>query len=405
MTMSSAAVLPQDALPQPLQFKGEIMDFDLAGLEVDHRKRRRNRTTQSCLNCHTSKRKCDRKRPCQRCIQLGLTGLCVYEVDDPALRDDPNIDENTRLRNRIAELESLVRELRGKPHPKWAEPNFCDGDANEKWHSRSSRRLQYQKLPRDRHDDGQHLQGANGRGPPAIKTEQANDPSQQNLYRFTPSPTHPTVDGSSGHSYGLYRQQAHGHGQGVYSPADDSSCYSSPSSASVMTYSEARHGAHGVTNGEHYYQQEQAHQQYVHAQTPPCPCLTNPAAGNALIGLTTQLQNTAVLLRQLPEHNTARQTCAIVRRVTELTDIMHGNTVAGGSSYEGLSTPTETELSMSPISTSSQSSMGASAPGMHEQWPGAASMAQSAAGYDSYFPVAATQPEHAAVFHKTYHIS
>ena len=28
-------------------------------------------------------------------------------------RDDPNVDENTRLRNRIAELESLVRELRG----------------------------------------------------------------------------------------------------------------------------------------------------------------------------------------------------------------------------------------------------------------------------------------------------
>ena len=39
MTMSSAAVLPADTLPQPLQFKGEIMDFDLAGLEVDHRKR------------------------------------------------------------------------------------------------------------------------------------------------------------------------------------------------------------------------------------------------------------------------------------------------------------------------------------------------------------------------------
>lgn len=28
-------------------------------------------------------------------------------------RDDPSVDENTRLRNRIAELESLVRELRG----------------------------------------------------------------------------------------------------------------------------------------------------------------------------------------------------------------------------------------------------------------------------------------------------
>ncbi|KAJ7506334.1 hypothetical protein B0H11DRAFT_1666812, partial [Mycena galericulata] len=75
------------------------------------RKRRRNRTTQSRLNCHTTKRKCDQKRPCQRCIQLGLTGLCVYEVDDPTLRDDPSV-ENTRLLNWIAELESLVRELR-----------------------------------------------------------------------------------------------------------------------------------------------------------------------------------------------------------------------------------------------------------------------------------------------------
>ncbi|KAH9985842.1 hypothetical protein BJV77DRAFT_1061888 [Russula vinacea] len=84
---------------------------------MDHRRRRRNRTTQSCLNCHTSKRKCDRKRPCQRCIQLGLTGLCVYEIDDPSIRDDPNVDENTRFRNRIAELESLVRELRGRPSP------------------------------------------------------------------------------------------------------------------------------------------------------------------------------------------------------------------------------------------------------------------------------------------------
>jgi hypothetical protein len=31
----------------------------------------------------------------------------------PIHRDDPDLDENTRLRNRIAELESLVRELRG----------------------------------------------------------------------------------------------------------------------------------------------------------------------------------------------------------------------------------------------------------------------------------------------------
>ncbi|KAI0754783.1 hypothetical protein C8Q80DRAFT_1095757 [Daedaleopsis nitida] len=370
------------------------MDFDLAGLEVDHRKRRRNRTTQSCLNCHTSKRKCDRKRPCQRCIQLGLTGLCVYEVDDPALRDDPNVDENTRLRNRIAELESLVRELRGKPHPKWAEPNFCDGDANEKWHSRSSRRLQYQKMPRDRHDDG--LTGAPSRVPPAIKTEQPSDPSQQHLYRFTPSPTNPAVDNGSAPQYSLYRSQhAHPHAQGVYSPTDDSSCYSSPSSASVLTYSEARHGHGAPTGGEQYYQPEQPY---------ACPCVTNPAAGNALIGLTNQLQNTLALLRQLPEHGAGRQqSCVILRRVTELDDIMHGNgpsAIGAAPSYEGLATPTETELSMSPISTSSQSSIGQGQ--MHEQWPSAA--IGQASGYDSYFPVAATQPEH-AVYHKTYHMT
>ncbi|KAJ3015661.1 hypothetical protein NUW54_g983 [Trametes sanguinea] len=383
--MSPGAIIPPESIPQPLQFKGEIMDFDLAGLEVDHRKRRRNRTTQSCLNCHTSKRKCDRKRPCQRCIQLGLTGLCVYEVDDPALRDDPNVDETTRLRNRIAELESLVRELRGKPHPKWAEPNFCDGDLTEKWHSRSSRRLQYQKLPRDRHDDGVgSMQGSNGRIPPAIKTEA--DPSQQHLYRFTPSPPNSAVDNAS--SYNLYRAQEAQHGHAVYSPTDDSSCYSSPSSASVMTYSDARHG---MANGEQYYQE----QQYVQH----CSCVTNPGAGNALIGLTNQLQNTLALLRQLPEHS-ARHSCVILRRVAELNDIMHGNhpsNMSTSSSYEGISSTPETELSMSPISTSSQSSV--SAASLHEQWSNA--IPQSA-GYDTYFPVSTAQ-EH-AVFHKTYHM-
>ncbi|EIN12810.1 hypothetical protein PUNSTDRAFT_59909 [Punctularia strigosozonata HHB-11173 SS5] len=108
------------------------MDLDFPGLDADSRKKRRNRTTQSCLNCHTSKRKCDRKRPCSRCIQLGLTGLCIYETSDPnerraltspltlgapdqpSCRDDPNLPEVERLRGRVAELESLVRELRGQ---------------------------------------------------------------------------------------------------------------------------------------------------------------------------------------------------------------------------------------------------------------------------------------------------
>ncbi|TFK50128.1 hypothetical protein OE88DRAFT_1736402 [Heliocybe sulcata] len=87
--------------------------------ETDHRKRRRNRTTQSCLNCHTSKRMCDRKRPCGRCTQLGLTGLCIYEIDDPSQRDDQ--DEKSRLQSRVAELERVIRELKNKPHPRWVQ--------------------------------------------------------------------------------------------------------------------------------------------------------------------------------------------------------------------------------------------------------------------------------------------
>ncbi|KAJ6586983.1 hypothetical protein DFH09DRAFT_241376 [Mycena vulgaris] len=87
----------------------------------DHRKRRRNRTTQSCLNCHATKRMCDRKRPCSRCTQLGLTGLCVYEVDDPSARQADAQDESSRLLHRIAELEGVVRELKNRPHPRWVD--------------------------------------------------------------------------------------------------------------------------------------------------------------------------------------------------------------------------------------------------------------------------------------------
>ncbi|KAF8893802.1 hypothetical protein BD779DRAFT_1641247 [Infundibulicybe gibba] len=105
--------------------------------EGDHRKRRRNRTTQSCLNCHTSKRMCDRKRPaCARCTQLGLTGLCVYEVDDPSQRSDTQ-DESSRLLKRVAELEGVIRELKNKPHPRWVQSNNVPGEEYDKWHSRS----------------------------------------------------------------------------------------------------------------------------------------------------------------------------------------------------------------------------------------------------------------------------
>lgn len=109
--------------------------------EGDHRKRRRNRTTQSCLNCHSSKRMCDRKRPCGRCTQLGLTGLCVYEVDDPSQRSDAQ-DESSRLRKRVAELEGVIRELKNKPHPRWTQSASTVSEEVDKWHTQAQSPIQ-----------------------------------------------------------------------------------------------------------------------------------------------------------------------------------------------------------------------------------------------------------------------
>ncbi|KAJ7717023.1 hypothetical protein B0H16DRAFT_1338443, partial [Mycena metata] len=94
---------------------------------------RRNRTTQSCFNCYKTKRMCDRQRPCSRCSQLGLSGNCIYEVEEPSRQGKQ--DDETRLMARIAELEGVVRELKNKPHPRWlaeknqtSSPGGSDGD-------------------------------------------------------------------------------------------------------------------------------------------------------------------------------------------------------------------------------------------------------------------------------------
>lgn len=45
-----------------------------------------------------------------RLIQVKQTGLCVYEVDDPNQRADAQ-DETARLISRVAELETVIREV------------------------------------------------------------------------------------------------------------------------------------------------------------------------------------------------------------------------------------------------------------------------------------------------------
>ncbi|KAK0202128.1 hypothetical protein DFS33DRAFT_1489923 [Desarmillaria ectypa] len=361
---------------QPLQLKGEVMDLEFT-IDTDHRKRRRNRTTQSCLNCHTSKRKCDRKRPCQRCIQLGLTGLCVYEIDDPALRDDPSVDETTRLRNRIAELESLVRELRGKPHPRWADSSFRDGDPNEKWHSRATKCAPL---------------SAKRRAPsPSIKTEappdgSANGTSNGNggtLYRFSPSPPAPTSMRYHQNLSAEYSTNGAGPGSYHSSPGSGSAGY-----ANTNGYSDAggggggeyaRGGGGGGGGGGGYAGDEAEH--------PYCSCRTSPGASHAYMSLSHQLQSTLTALRQYSSHP-ANTPCLLYRRITELHNLMQFRSNEPEAGTYDSNTPTDSEI-LTPLSASSSTHGG---PPFHNSSPpGGVSPHEwntmSTPNYNPYFPM------------------
>ncbi|KZT23396.1 hypothetical protein NEOLEDRAFT_1069443 [Neolentinus lepideus HHB14362 ss-1] len=355
----------------PVQYKGEIMDFEFT-LEVDHRKRRRNRATQSCLNCHTSKRKCDRKRPCQRCIQLGLTGLCVYEIDDPALRDDPSVDETTRLRNRIAELESLVRELRGKPHPRWADANFREGDPSEKWHSRSSKRSQTVKKSRNLLDADD---GSTSVSSPSIKTE-PDEPnsgsSQPRLYRLSPSPGPQSpvclhsLQPELGSPLSAYEGD-HIHASYTERYREDPS-YQMQSGS--LTYGDRNNGGVSDVNG-HFQITQSGHVRTSVGDPYPvvepfCSCLTDPAAAHSYIGFSQHLQKTLDYIQQFPHHRAGSE-CLLYRRMVELNDIMHGNPPddVHPSTYNGIGSCIEHDA-MSPASSSSTGSSSTLQTPVHE---------------------------------------
>jgi len=388
--MSNSA--PPASYESPLQLKGEVMDLDFT-LDSDHRKRRRNRTTQSCLNCHTSKRKCDRKRPCQRCIQLGLTGLCVYEIDDPASRDDPTLDESTRLRNRIAELESLVRELRGKPHPRWADGKFRDGDQSERWHSRAAK---YSPQAKRGGDSEGVDQDTNGRLP-SIKVEPHREKTRSPVYDFSPSPNSsmPYADFQSGVPsppilpYDNERRQSFGSDR----PRGSLMSYSSSS----MSFHHQHHpdSASSYSNGSSGYDASDLDDDRVYAQrfaaasSPApqfCACRTSPAMVHALIPLNHQLQNATNALRQYGHHSPDSQ-CLLYRRIVELNNLMHGGNsraspVGPSATYGPGALPTpETDI-MSPLSSSGSPFDPPSVGNPSQDWT-----AIAAAGYNPYFPL------------------
>ncbi|KAG6889498.1 hypothetical protein C0995_000664 [Termitomyces sp. Mi166 len=331
------------------------------------------------------------------------TGLCVYEIDDPALRDDPSLDENTRLKNRIAELESLVRELRGKPHPRWADSSFRDGDPNEKWHSRATKCAPVHKRR------GSSPERTNGRAVlpslSPIKTEPVNDTSSQ-LYRFSASPAPPAryhsfqndVRSPPSSSYENEHPPYPPNNSNYHPSSGSPSAYHAPLHSNSVPSSYSDGGSYTLSGSDDGNSYHSGHGDQYSSSHPLCSCRTSPGSSLAYISLAQQLQASLSSLRQYSPHppNTS---CIIYRRIVELNNIMHGqdsHAPDGRASYD--SGPPEREI-LTPLSASSGPPSfhtgSSSGPVSPQEWGNIA----STTGYNSYFP---PQGEHG--FYGLFHL-
>ncbi|KAH9480677.1 hypothetical protein JR316_0007277 [Psilocybe cubensis] len=355
---------------QPLQLKGEIMDLEFT-IDTDH-------------------------------------------------RDDPSLDESTRLRNRIAELESLVRELRGKPHPRWAESTFRDGDPNEKWHSRASKCASMQKRagltsPQTGQAQPPEELLRNGRAVHSllspIKTEPVAE-TNSHLYRFSPSPApsmryhtfQADVRGDASPSFETDPRSANnynnggtnGNGTTYHGSNGQYSNGNGNTGSAPSSYTE--NGGGGTTqyplsnsdDGNNGYSD-----QYSVNNSPPqgnfaCSCRSNPAVNITYVQLSQTLSSSLGSLRQYAHHPSNTQ-CTLFRRIVELNNTLHSGTDSPGlaSSYD--SGPASDSEIMTPLSASSgHASFHTGSPGVSPQeWNHMA-----AAGFNSYFPA----PDHHGVY-------
>lgn len=279
-------------------------------------------------------------------------------------RDDPSLDESTRLRNRIAELESLVRELRGtithllsvpfhphllsigKPHPRWAESSFRDGDPNEKWHSRATkcvplpkRNGQQPQQPQQTTQSQQQLPDdmlRNGRAVPSllspIKTEPTPEANAQ-LYRFSPSPA-PSMryhtfqadvrsDSSSSFDNDPRPGYNPSNGSGMYPTNTTHYTTSGTGSTAPSTYSDGGGGVSyplsnsddGSTSyGDHFSVNNSPQSHFL------CPCRSNPALGITYLQLSQTLQQSLNSMRQY--NHPTNSHCALFRRIVELSNAL-----------------------------------------------------------------------------------
>lgn len=251
-------------------------------------------------------------------------------------RDDPTLDESTRLRNRIAELESLVRELRGmvylpatyitslialtegKPHPRWAEGNFRDGDQSERWHSRAAKYTQA-KRSADTEGVDQDTNGRQTNGKLDLRMENNRSP----IYDFSsefqsgvPSPPLLSYD-ERRHSFGSERPR--GPTISFTTPSIPSISYHQQGDSS-SSYSNDSSGGYNPSE----FDDERFAQRFAHVPSPApqfCACRTSPAMVHALIPLNHQLQNATTALSSYSNH-THESHCLLYRRIAELNNLM-----------------------------------------------------------------------------------
>ena len=104
--------------------------------------------------------------------------------------------------------------LPGKPHPRWADPNYYDGDASDKWHTRSQKRGNAAAAALAK----QRRQQSPTATTPSIKTEPVSEMQHPNCYyRLSPSP--PPSATSTTYSMNIGQAQANAYAQNAYGAA------------------------------------------------------------------------------------------------------------------------------------------------------------------------------------------
>ena len=231
----------------------------------------------------------------------------------------------------------------GKPHPRWAESSFRDGDPNEKWHSRATKcvplpKRNSQQQPQQQQSTQQQQQDdilRNGRaGLSPIKTEPTPEANPQ-LYRFSPSPA-PSMryhtfqaDVRSDSSSSFDNDPRPGYnptnGSGVYST--NPTHYSTSGSGSTTAPSTYSDGGGGVTYP--LSNSDDGHTSYgdhfsVNSSPPQshflCPCRSNPALGITYLQLSQTVQQSLNSMRQY--NHGPNSHCALFRRVLELSNAL-----------------------------------------------------------------------------------